>query len=43
MFIKQDSLEDNQKCSKGTFDKSHMKLGPSNMLLIFSYLLEAVH
>ena len=25
MFMKHDSLGDNQKCLKGTFDKSHMK------------------
>ena len=30
--MKQDSLGDNQKCLKGTFDKSLMKPVPSNTL-----------
>ena len=34
IYIKHDSLEDNRKCTKGSFGKSHMKPGPSDMVLV---------
>ena len=34
IFLKCNSLGDDQKCLKGLFEKSYMKPGPSNMVLV---------
>ena len=34
IFLKCNSLGDDQKCLKGPFEKSYMKPDPSNMVLV---------
>ena len=35
VFIKHGLIGDNQECLKRTFEISHMKSGPSNMILVW--------